>query len=152
MHELHITSDMKFVLDTSVFISAMLSPSGASAELLRLIMRGEAQAIGSTALLLEYEAVARRDALLSAVWTAEEIGVVLDALTLRLEPVEINYYWRPQLRDANDEFVLDTAANGKARWIVTFNGRDFLPAAAQFGIEVLDPATALRRIRHARNQ
>jgi predicted nucleic acid-binding protein len=42
--------------------------------------------------------------------------------------------------------VLEAAVNGRAAAIVTFNQRDFGLAPLEFGIEVLTPATALRRI------
>jgi hypothetical protein len=37
--------------------------------------------------------------------------------------------------------------NGQARAIVTFNTRDFGMAPARFGIDLLTPAEAIRRIR-----
>jgi predicted nucleic acid-binding protein len=46
-----------------------------------------------------------------------------------------------------DEFVLEAAINGRAAAIVTFNRRDFGAAPPRFGIEVLTPGEALRRIR-----
>ena len=72
--------------------------------------------------------------------------IYLDALAFLAEPVEIHYRWRPQLRDAGDEMVLESAVNGSADALVTFNRRDFENAASQFGIEVLLPAEALGRI------
>jgi predicted nucleic acid-binding protein len=41
--------------------------------------------------------------------------------------------------------VLETAINGRADCIVTFNQRHFTPAA-RFGIDVIYPIDALRRI------
>jgi len=43
--------------------------------------------------------------------------------------------------------VLEAAVNGRADAIVTFNRRDFGTAPARFGIEILTPAGALRRLR-----
>ena len=62
-----------------------------------------------------------------------------------MEAVEIRFLWRPQLTDADDEMVLETAVNGRAEAIVTFNRRDFEPAASRFGIAVLAPGEALHR-------
>jgi len=42
------------------------------------------------------------------------VDAFLDALGLRVEPVHLFYFWRPQLRDAADEMVLETALNGRA--------------------------------------
>lgn len=62
------------------------------------------------------------------------------------EPVEIHFLWRPQLTDPGDEMVLETAINGRADAIVTFNVRDFRVVQSQFGIEILRPRDAIRRI------
>jgi hypothetical protein len=43
--------------------------------------------------------------------------------------------------------VLEAAVNGHADALVTFNVRDFGPVPAQFGIEVLLPGEAIRRIK-----
>jgi len=44
-----------------------------------------------------------------------------------LEPVQAHFLWRPQLRDPNDEMVLEAAINGAATHLLTFNLRDFDP-------------------------
>jgi predicted nucleic acid-binding protein len=55
--------------------------------------------------------------------------------------------WRPRLRDPADELVLEAAVNGRTAAIVTFNRRNFGAAPQRFGITVLTPGAALRRIR-----
>ena len=64
------------------------------------------------------------------------------------EPVYIARNLRPQLRDPNDEFVLEAAVYGKADSIVTFNRRDFEFAAMRFGIRVVTPSEALKILRN----
>lgn len=76
-----------------------------------------------------------------------EVGIFLDAVVALAEPVETHYIWRPQLRDAADEMVLEAAVNGRADALVTFNGDDFGRVPAMFGIEVLLPRDALARLR-----
>lgn len=71
----------------------------------------------------------------------------VDAVLAMAEPVETHFMWRPQLRDPADELVLEAAVNGQAAAIVTFNRRDFGAAPTRFGIDVLAPAEAIRRIR-----
>ena len=137
---------MRLVLDTSVLVAAIRSPRGASAEILRRAFRAELTMLASVPLYAEYEAVATRpDHLVRAGATVEEVETLLDALAARLEPVEIRFLWRPQLKDADDEMVLETAVNARAAAIVTFNRRDFEPAARRFGIAVLAPGEALHR-------
>lgn len=137
---------MRIVLDTSVLVAGVRSPVGASADLLRRVLRGELTALASVPLFVEYEAVAtRRDHLAAAVATAEDVRNLLDALAGCLDQVEVRLLWRPQLRDPDDEMVLETAVNGAADAIATFNRRDFDPAASRFGIAVLTPAEFLGR-------
>jgi predicted nucleic acid-binding protein len=61
--------------------------------------------------------------------------------------VKTHFLWRPQLRDPNDEMVLEAAVNGRADLLVTFNVRDFGTVPSRFGIEVMIPRDALERIR-----
>jgi predicted nucleic acid-binding protein len=97
-------------------------------------------------LCFEYEDVCSRpDHMKAAGFGPAEPTVFLNAVVDLLEPVDIWYFWRPQLRDPNDELVLEAAVNGRVDAIVTFNRRDFRPAADRFGIDILLPAEALRR-------
>ena len=61
------------------------------------------------------------------------------------EPVRLAFLWRPAVRDPDDDMVLETAVNGRADAIVTFNLRDFGTAAKRFGIDTLSPGEAVRR-------
>lgn len=126
----------------------MRSPAGASAALLTAARHSALTMLCSVALALEYEATCRlaehREA---AGLSLEETEIFIDAILAMVEPVEPHFLWRPQLRDPADEFVPETAINGRAEAIVTFNRRDFGAVPARFGIEVLTPGAALRRIR-----
>jgi predicted nucleic acid-binding protein len=61
--------------------------------------------------------------------------------------VELNFLWRPQLKDPADEMVLEAAVNGQAEAIVTHNVLDFRTGAARFGIETLTPGEFLKEFR-----
>jgi hypothetical protein len=50
------------------------------------------------------------------------------------------------LPDAGDDLVLETAVNGRADVVVTFNRRHFEPGATPFGLEILEPPDAVRRL------
>jgi putative PIN family toxin of toxin-antitoxin system len=139
---------MKFVFDTDVVTAAFRSPGGASAELLRMAARGDCDMAISVALLLEYEAViTREDHLLAAGQTAQDAQVLIDMIADFAQRVDIDYIWRPQTRDPGDEMVLETAINGQADAIVTFNRRDFGNAPSHFGIGCWLPAEALEKTR-----
>jgi predicted nucleic acid-binding protein len=62
-----------------------------------------------------------------------------------MTPVQIRFRYRPQLRDPNDELVLEAALNGAAEAIVTHNVRDFLPAASSFGIAIFTPGRMIKQ-------
>ena len=136
------------MLDTNVIVAAMRSPDGASAALLRAARRGAITLLANVALALEYEATCRlAEHRLAAGLTEAEVMVFVDAVIALAEPVQSHYLWRPQLRDPGDELVLEAAVNGRAAAIVTFNRRDFGRAPARFGLALLTPAEAIRRIR-----
>jgi putative PIN family toxin of toxin-antitoxin system len=136
------------VLDTDVIVAAIVSAAGASRFLLREVGLGRFAAAASVPLLLEYEAVLQRpDTVRRAGGTVEDMDVILDQLAATLQRVPIWYLWRPLVRDANDDMVLEAAANGAATHLVTFNIRDFGEAPARFGIELCRPADLARRLR-----
>lgn len=140
--------DVRCVLDTNVIVAGMRSPSGASAALLRAARRREITPLANVALALEYEATCGlAEHLLAAGLSVDQATVFVDAIIAMVEPVESHFLWRPQLRDPSDELVLEAAVNGRAQAIVTFNKRDFGTAPASFGLALLTPAEAIRRIR-----
>jgi predicted nucleic acid-binding protein len=74
---------------------------------------------------------------------------VLDDLASIAKQVRLAFRWRPKLSDANDDMVLETAVNGNAGAIVTFNQRDFVEARRQFDCAVILPIEALERTRRS---
>jgi putative PIN family toxin of toxin-antitoxin system len=134
------------VLDTNVLIAARRSRTGASNALLRVADERRFVMLASVPLFLEYEAVlCRAEHLLASHLTQPQVMGFLDYLAGLIEPVKLNYLWRPQLGDVADEMVLETAINGRANCIVTFNNRHFEPAV-RFGIDVIRPDEAMRRV------
>lgn len=135
------------VLDTDVIVAALRSPGGASAELLRQVLVGERVSMASVPLFVEYEAVLTRPEHLKAGGaTVADVRNLLDVLAGVIEAVEIRYLWRPQLTDADDDMVLECAANGSARHLVTFNVADFKGPAERFGIRPLTPGQMLKEV------
>ena len=138
---------VRLLLDTDVVVAAMRSPRGASAELLRRIDQGKATMVLSVALALEYEAKClQAEHRLAAGLSLEEATIFVNGLIAMAEPVQPHFRWRPQLHDPGDELVLEAAVNGQASAIVTFNEKDLREAQASFGIPVIRPGEALRRI------
>jgi len=114
--------------------------------LVRLAAENAFRMLVSVPLFLEYEAVLMRpEHLIAAGLDPGEVHAFLDYLAGLVEPVRLHYLWRPQLVDVADEMVLETAINGRAGCIVTFNSGHF-GAASRFGIEVLNPSGFLERV------
>jgi putative PIN family toxin of toxin-antitoxin system len=140
--------EMFMILDTDVIIAAIRSTKGASAEIVRRVLRSEIRIELTVALALEYEAVVLREEHLTAgELSAAEAMNVIDALAGLAEPVEIHFRWRPQLRDADDEMVLEAAINAQDRTIVTFNTKDFAMAADKFDVKLLKPRQLLENLK-----
>ena len=138
---------MRFVLDTNIVVSGLRSPAGASAALLDRALSRAFTLLLSVALALEYEAVAKEpEQRIASGLNEAEVATVLASLCSVAEPVYCWFLWRPQLRDPADEMVLETAINGVADGLVSFNRRHFGGVAKRFGIPVLSPQQALRRI------
>ena len=139
---------MSIVADTDVIVAAMRSPTGASAAILRAARQSKLTLLLSVPLAMEYEAVCSRpEHQLASGLSEQEIQTFLDAVIAMAEPVRIHFLWRPQLRDPGDEMVLEAAVNGHSNLLVTFNLADYGTIPAQFGIEILTPREAIKRIR-----
>jgi putative PIN family toxin of toxin-antitoxin system len=137
---------MRVVLDTNVIVAAGCSRNGASFALLQALRANRFRLLASVPLFLEYEAVLKRpEHLLIGPRSAAMVDAFLDALVQAIEPVHLFYLWRPQLRDPADEMVLETALNGRAEALVTFNTDDFA-AAQRFALPVLTPAAFLQQL------
>jgi predicted nucleic acid-binding protein len=101
----------------------------------------------STALLTEYEAVLRRPQHLAKAKANEaEVTEILDALAGVCVPVVFDYQWRPTGAHADDELVIETAINGQANIVATFNLKHMGKAEKQFGFVAERPGTLLRRM------
>ena len=135
-------------MDTDAVVAAMRSPTGASAAIVRAVRQRQATLLLSVPLAMEYEAVCRRpEHRVEAGLSERQVEIFLDAIIALAEPVLTHFLWRPQLRDPNDEMVLEAAVNGRAEALVTFNVRDYGTAASQFGVDVLLPREAIARMR-----
>ncbi|MYD87910.1 MAG: putative toxin-antitoxin system toxin component, PIN family [Acidobacteria bacterium] len=138
---------MRLVLDTNVVVAGLRSPTGASAELLDRALTGAFTLLVSVALALEYEAVCgHADQRIASGLSETDVETIVTALCAVAEPVATRFLWRPQLRDPADEMVLEAAINGAADALATFNRRDFGQAPARFGIVLVSPQEALRRL------
>ena len=138
---------MRIVLDTSVLVAGLRSRLGASNRVLAAVADLRCIPLVTTALFLEYESVLLRpEQQLATALSPSDIDGFLAAFASAAQPVDVNFLWRPQLRDPADELVLEAAVNGRAEAIVTHNVRDFLSGAKRFGVATLTPAEFLKEL------
>lgn len=140
---------MKLVLDTATLVAAIRSDAGASRRLLVAALENRFRLLASVPLMIEYQAVMTRPEHLDASGLSwNDVNALLDTIASTAVPVRLAFLWRPTLRDPDDDMVLEAAVNGGADAIVTFNLRDFAGAVTQFGINVLSPREALRKLEY----
>lgn len=141
-----VYSSMKnVVIDTNVFITALMSQRGASFRLLSLIGTGVFDISLSVPLVLEYEAVARRMLGDRIALTEEQLTDIIDYVCAVGQHYEIYYLWRPLSRDPADDMVIELAVRAGAWGIITFNAKDFRPVN-RFGLTVVNPQAFLKEI------
>jgi uncharacterized protein len=136
---------MIVVIDTNVFVSAVMSKNGASRQVIRLCLQGSLSPLMGNALFSEFEDVCSRDSLFDPkLITRDNRDVLLDAFLNCCRWVPIYFLWRPNLQDEADNHVLELAVAGNATCIITANKRDFLKAELKFpGVDILNPVEFL---------
>ena len=133
---------VKIVVDTNVFISALISSQGVNRELIRRCLLGEYQPLMGTALFCEYKDVMNRDEILNLCkLDRSEVTELLAAFVSVTEWVPIYYSWRPNLRDEGDNHVIELAVAGNAQIVATNNIKDFQNAELLFpNLSILKPS------------
>lgn len=132
----------QIVLDTNVLIAGLRSNRGASYKLLTLLNNERWRLNVSTALILEYEEVLKKERTQLGL-SLEDIDAVISALCSIANRRTIFYLWRPTARDPDDDFLIDLAVESQADFIITYNKRD-LQAAQRFGIQLVTPKEFLQ--------
>ena len=136
----------KIVIDTNVILSALFSNKGKSYKLMELLA-SKALAdikynIVSVPLVLEFEEVLLRPKNRTKYdnFTHEEIRLIISDIVHISHKTKLHFLWRPFLKDSFDDKVLETAVNGQAQAIITYNTKDFAGVQKYFGIDILTPA------------
>jgi putative PIN family toxin of toxin-antitoxin system len=136
----------KIVVDTSVFVSALIGSLGPSREVIRRCLRGKYQPLMGNALFCEYESVINREEILAKCpLTKEEIMVLFQAFLSVSQWVNIYFLWRPNLADEADNHLIELALAGNASFIVTNNIKDFQKTDLLFpSLSILKPEQIIR--------
>jgi putative PIN family toxin of toxin-antitoxin system len=132
------------VVDTNVIVAALRSRRGASFAILHGIGI-QWKPLISVPLILEYEAVCKREAQRLKI-PESTVDAVIRAFCFTGREVDIYFSLRPFLPDPGDEFLLELAVAGHADVILTHNAKHF-PRIDRFGIRVVTPGEFLRTMR-----
>ncbi|GGD40332.1 PIN domain-containing protein [Malaciobacter pacificus] len=131
---------MKIVLDTNVLVSALFSQNGSSNKVLIWLFENSKKVnVISNTLVSEYTDVLLREENLKqyANLSKADIEMFLDDICLISYHQNINFLWRPFLKDIKDDMVLEVAFNSSANYIVTNNTKDFKNVEKNFNIKVV---------------
>lgn len=128
------------VLDSSVIVSAFLSKTGASAEILRMWRKDRAfQVIFSDPILSEVIRVLLEHGIADAL--VEDFVAAVHLLALVTDNL---YVVRHVVQDPSDDVFLAAALEGQADYIVTLD-RHLLSIKQYHGVHIVRPALFLRR-------
>jgi uncharacterized protein len=139
---------LKIVLDTNIFISAVLGTNGASRQIIRGCFKQEYLPFMGNTLFLEYETFLARPELVGrCIINPKEWDALLDAYLSVCRWVMVYSAWRQNLRDEADNHLIELAVAGGADCLVTKNIRDFNGAELQFpGLKVQSPERFLEEV------
>jgi putative PIN family toxin of toxin-antitoxin system len=117
---------MRVVVDTNIVVSALMNPSTAPRQVLRMCLNSEIKPLIGSALFAEYTDVMAREVLFKDCPVSRyDRDILLDALFSVSEWVKVHFLWRPNLRDEADNHLIELAVAGGAEVIISANKRDF---------------------------
>jgi putative PIN family toxin of toxin-antitoxin system len=128
------------VIDTNVFVSAVLSPHGPCAEVQAMVIEGRLVPLVDDRVLAEYETVLARPCFGLEATTLSEFMSVLRDVAWVVTPPRV----RIDLPDPSDRCFIECALASVSRILVTGNKRHY-PGVGSMGVEVLSPREFLAR-------
>ena len=138
----------RVVIDTNVFVGALLRREGKNRNVLRACFEGRLAPPMGAALFFDYEELLGRQQLFRhSPLNARERRQLLESFLSVCEWVQVYFSWRPNLRDEGDNHVLELAVAGGASAIVTNNVRDFAGSDLRFpDIRILSAKDLLKEL------
>jgi len=123
----------RIVVDTNVFIAAILSPAGENREVIRACLLRKARPLMGAALFHEYEDLLGRTELMRrGPLNPKERQALFEAFLFVAEWVRVFFLWRPNLPDEADNHLIELAVAGGAETIVTNNLDDLRRGELRF--------------------
>lgn len=138
---------MKVVIDTSVWISALIKKETYARDILRLVFQDTISPQISEPLFREYESIMIRKKIQAlTILTKEEQQELFNAFLSKCHWNDIYFSWRPNLKDENDNFVLELAVSSASKAIITYNLKDFKNAELVFDHIITTPKKFIKEI------
>lgn len=139
---------LRVVVDTNVFIAAILSPAGENREVLRACLLGRARPLMGAALFHEYEdLLGRSDLMAQCPLTPKERQTLFEAFLSVADWIKVYFLWRPNLADEADNHLIELALAGSAQFIVTNNLKDLQHGELRFpGLKIQCPREFLQTL------
>ena len=125
---------MRIVLDTNVLVAALLSPHGAPAAILQLILSGAAVLRFDARIISEYREVLRREKFGFDRKLTDDLLGFLESEGELVASVPLDLL----LPDPSDAMFLEVGSAGSADYIVTGNLKHF-PVRRRRGLVVVSP-------------
>lgn len=132
---------MKVVLDTNVYISAILwRPEASGEEILRLAGLDSFELVISRSIISEIEAILKEKFKWSKRQISETSSYIRNIVTVINPDVSLSVV----KNDPSDNKILECAVAAKANYIVTGDKNHLLPMKEYKGIKIVNPAELLR--------
>jgi len=132
-----MAAPIKIVIDTNVLVAALRSMRGAANRLLMWLDNTQVEVAVSTPLLFEYEDVLKRPEMRDFI-SHQEVDNAIEDIASISKQHEIFFLWRLLVTDPDDAFILELAVSAGAKYIITYNPKDFA-SASDFGIKLITP-------------
>lgn len=144
---------MRVTLDTNIIYPALKSNSGASHFILGRVRNRQIQIALSVPLFEEYRDVFYRKTTLEDLGLeSEDIDKYLRFIAYIAKTYDIYYLFRPNLKDENDNMLVELAVVSQSHYLVTSNTKDFQQAELTFDqLNVVTPGEFVKiwRKKHA---
>lgn len=131
---------MKIVIDTNVLVSGLLSPYGASAEIMRMVVAGSLDLLYDARIVSEYEEVLKRPKFRFDKARVSNLIEYIMHYGIQVSAMPLSRH----LPDLDDEPFLEVAISGPAEALITGNITHY-PLRGKRAVRVLAPRQFLNR-------
>ncbi len=134
---------MKVVVDTSVWISGLISPDSSAATVIRLLYEERFELLYNNECLLELSEVSSRKKFAKLIALQQARSLVT---LIQQKGTKVGLSKRAETQDPKDDYLLELALSGEADVLVTLDGKDLLVVGRIGNTRILNTALFLRSL------